>query len=76
MIEQELLDMIVQERVDMLPNNLRKNKPTSSAAETKRTLQTERIIDNLPDDERKLVQNYIDNYTDLFASSEPLIQSI
>lgn len=73
MTEQELLDMFIQERVDMLLNNLSKTRPKKTPEENERILQAEQIIDNLSDEERELVQNYIDNFTDLFATNEPYL---
>jgi len=73
MTEQELLDMFIQERVDMLLNNLSKTTPRKSPEENKRMIRAEQIIDHLSDDERELVQNCIDNFSDLFASNEPYL---
>ena len=73
MTEQELLDMFIQERVDMLLNNHSKSTPRKSPKENERILQAEQIISNLSSNDRELVQSYIDNYTDLFASSEPFL---
>lgn len=73
MTEQELLDMFIQERINMLLSNLNKTRPKKTPEENERMLQAEQIIDNLPDKERKLVQNYIDNFNDLFSSSEPYL---
>lgn len=73
MTEQELLDMFIQERVDMLLNNLSKTRPLKTPEENERILQAEQIIDSLPDKDRELVQDYIDNFTDLFSSSEPYL---
>lgn len=39
MDEQELLDMIIQERIDMLLTNLSKMRPKKSAEEHQRILQ-------------------------------------
>jgi len=73
MPEQELLDMFIQERINMLLNNLNKTRPKKTPEENERILQSEQIINNLSDEKRELVQNYIDNFTDLFAANEPYL---
>ena len=73
MTEHELLDMFIQERINMLLNNLSKTKPKKTPEENERILQAEQIIDKLSDEEREMVQNYIDNFTDLFAANEPYL---
>ena len=73
MTDQELLDIFIQERINMLLNNLRKTRPKKTQEENERILQAEQIIDNLLNEERELVQNYIDNFTDLFATNEPYL---
>ena len=73
MTEQELLDMFIQERINMLLSKLNKTRPKKTPEENERILQAEQIIDNFQEDERDLVQNYIDNFTDLFAANEPYL---
>lgn len=73
MTEQDLLDIFIQERIDMLLNNRSKTMPRKSREENERIVRAEKIISNLPDKDRELIQNYIDNFTDLFASSEPFL---
>ncbi|WP_312447225.1 hypothetical protein [Lacrimispora sp.] len=70
MTNQELLDLFIQERVNMLLNNLSKSKPRKSPEENDRIVQAERIISNLSGEDRELVQNYIDNFADLFADDD------
>ncbi|MDL2302458.1 hypothetical protein LJC58_08900 [Lachnospiraceae bacterium OttesenSCG-928-D06] len=70
MTNQELLDMFIQERVNMLLNNPSNSKPRKSPEENDRIVQAERIIGNLSGGDRELVQNYIDNFTDLFANDD------
>ena len=36
-------------------------------------LQTEQISDKLSDEEREMIQNYINDFTDLFAANEPYL---
>jgi hypothetical protein len=36
-------------------------------------VHAEQFIDNLPENERELVQSYIDNFIDLFAANEPYL---
>ena len=73
MTDQELLDMFIQERINMLLNNLSKTRPKKTPEENERMLQAEQIVDNLSDKEREMVQNYIDNFTNLFAANEPYL---
>jgi len=73
MTEQELLDMFIQERINMLLYNLSKTRPKKTPEENERMIQAEQFIDNLSDRERELVQNYIDNFIDLFAANEPYL---
>lgn len=47
--EQELLDMFIPERIDMLLTKLSKMRPKKSAEEHQRILQAEQFIDSLPD---------------------------
>ena len=73
MTEQDLLDMFIQECINMLLNNLSKTRPKKTPEENERMLQAEQIIDKLSDEEREMVQNYIDNFTNLFAANEPYL---
>ena len=73
MTDQELLDMFIQERINMLLSNLSKTRPQKTPEENERMIQAEQIIDKLSDKEREMVQNYIDNFTDLFALNEPYL---
>ena len=52
MDEQELLDMFIQVRIDMLLIKLSKIRPKKSVEEHQRILQAEQFIDNLPEKER------------------------
>ena len=65
--------MVIQERVDMLLNNHNKARPKKTPEENERILQAEQFIDNLHEKEQELIQNYIDNFIDLFASNEPYL---
>ena len=73
MDEQELLDMFIQERIDMLLTKLSKMHPKKSAEEHERILQAECFIDSLPDKEKELVQNYIEQFSDSLATEEPYL---
>jgi len=53
MTEQELLDMFIQERINMLLSNLSKNRPKKTSEENERILQAEKIIDKLSDENEK-----------------------
>jgi len=61
MTEEELLDMFIQERINMLIDTFHKNKPDKSEHEEQRILQAEIFIENLPGKEKELVENYIDS---------------
>jgi hypothetical protein len=73
MTDQELLDMFIQEHINILLSNLSKTRPKKTPEENERMLQAEQIVDNLSDKEREMVQNYIDNFTNLFAANEPYL---
>lgn len=73
MTEQELLDMFIQERINMLIDTLHKNKPDKSEQEEERILQTEIFIENLPDKEKKLIENYIDFHIIQLALEEAFL---
>lgn len=62
--------MFIQERVDMLLNARSRSKPRNSTEENERIIQAECIISNLCGKDRELVQNYIDNFTDIFADDD------
>lgn len=61
MTEQELLDMFIQERINMLIDAFHKNQPENSNQKEERILQAEIFIENLPNKEKQLVENYIDS---------------
>lgn len=73
MTEQELLDMFIQERIDMLLTKLMKQKPRKSPEEQHRILQAECLIDNLPEEDRTLVREYIERFSDCLALEEPFL---
>lgn len=61
MTVQELLDMFIQERINMYIDVFQKNQPDNSDQKEERILQAESFIENLPDKEKRLVENYIDS---------------
>ena len=61
MTEQELLDIFIQERINMLIDIFQKSQPEESKMEEDRILQAEIFIENLPRQEKELVENYIDS---------------
>lgn len=73
MTEQELLDMFIQERINMLIDTLHKNEPDKSEQEEERILQAEIFIENLPDKEKKLIENYIDSLIRQLALEEAFL---
>ncbi|SET95500.1 hypothetical protein [Lacrimispora sphenoides] len=73
MTEQELLDMFIQERINMLLATLNKTKQEKTTAENEQIFQATHFIDNLPDDKRELVDDYIEQFIDEFASEEPYL---
>ncbi|WP_313259245.1 hypothetical protein [Lacrimispora sp.] len=73
MDEQELLDMFIQERIDMLLTKLSKMHPKRSPEEHERILQAERFIDSLPDKNREMIQEYIERFSDCLATEEPYL---
>ena len=70
MTEQELLDMFIQERINMLIDALHQNQSIKSEQEEERILQAEIFIENLPDKEKQLVENYIDSLISQLAIKE------
>ena len=73
MTEQELLDMFFQERINMLIDVFHKSQPDRSEQEEERVLQAEILIENLPDKEKQLVENYIDSLISQLALEEALL---
>ncbi|WP_313585048.1 hypothetical protein [Lacrimispora sp.] len=73
MDEQKLLDMFIQERIDMLLTKLSKMCPKKSAEKHERILQAEQFIDSLPDENRELIQEYIERFSDCLATEEPYL---
>jgi Uma2 family endonuclease len=61
MTDQELLDMFIQERINMIIDVFHKNQPDKSEQEEERILQAEIFIESLPGKEKQLVENYIDS---------------
>jgi len=73
MTEQELLEMFIQERINMLLVKLSKTKPAKSPEENDRIFQAKFFIKALPDDKRELIENYIEQFTDWLAKEEPFL---
>ncbi|GEM_PF-869165 len=73
MTEKELIDMFIQERINMLLDDLEKAKPKKSADEHTRMSQAEHFINALPYRENKLVQDYVDNIIHMFSVNEPFL---
>ena len=73
MTEQELLDMFIQERIDILLTKLSKIRPKKSTEEHERILQAECFIDSLPDNQWELIQEYIERFSDCLATEEPYL---
>jgi len=73
MTEQELLDMFIQERINMLLAGLAKTKPKISQEEHNRMIQAESFIRDLPEHSRKLIDGYINQFTDWLAEEEPYL---
>lgn len=70
MTEQELLDSFVNERINMVLVNLKNDK---TEEENKKIFEAEQIINNLPEYEKKLIENYMDNIMKLLALEEPYL---
>ena len=73
MTEQELLDMFIQERINMLIDIFHKNQPNKSKKEDEQILQAEIFIETLPDKEKKLLENYIDSLISHLALEEAFL---
>lgn len=64
MTEQELLDMLIQERINVLLATLNKTRPEKIPDENEQIFQATHFIDNLPDDKRELIEVYIEQFID------------
>ena len=73
MTDQDLLNMFIQERINMLIDTFHKNKPDKSEREEERILQAEIFIENLPSKEKELVENYIDSLISQLALEEAFL---
>nr|WP_288829977.1 hypothetical protein [uncultured Clostridium sp.] len=69
MTEQELSDMFIQERINMLTEIFHKTQTDNSEQEYL-ILQAEIFIENLPNKERELIENYINSLINQFALEE------
>lgn len=61
MTEQELLDLTIQERINMLLLELEKTKPKKSSKKHEQLIQAELFIQHLPKEDKELVDGYIDH---------------
>jgi len=68
--EQELLDSFVDERINMALVNLKRNK---TEEENMKIFKAEQFIEHLPECDKKLIENYIDNIMCLLALEEPFL---
>ena len=73
MTEQELLDMFIQERINMLIDIFHKNQPNKSKKEDEQILQAEIFIENLQVKEKKLVENHMDSLISQLVLEEALL---
>lgn len=70
MTDQELLGMFIQERINMLIDVFHKSQPEKSEQEEERILQAEIFIENLPNKEKALIEDYIDSLISQHALEE------
>lgn len=68
MTDQEMIDFIVQERINEV---LARVEETEN--EELRIHAAEEIISNLPEDERKAIEYYINDFTNNMASKEQML---
>ncbi len=73
MTEQELLDMFIQERINMLIDIFHQKQSNQSERECEQILHAEIFIENLPSKEKELVQNHIDSLIRQFALEETFL---
>ena len=73
MTDQELLDLFIQKRINMLIDTFHKNQPDKFEQEEERILQAEIFIENLPSKEKELVENYIDSLISQLALEEAFL---
>lgn len=68
MTEQELLDMFIQERINMLNNIFHQKQSDQSQKEYEQIIHTEIFIEHLPCKEKALIENYMDPFIRLYSS--------
>lgn len=73
MSETELLEMFIQERINMLLLSLDKKQSKEGGEGERKIFKGEEIINRLPDEDKKLIQEYIDNIIDRMAREEPFL---
>lgn len=70
MTDQEFLNSFINDRVDMVLANLKRNK---SPEEEKKILEAEQFIQTLTEEKRKLIENLIDDAMILLSLEEPFL---
>ncbi len=73
MTEQELLDIFIQERINILIDTFLQKQPDQPKKECERILHAEIFIENLPSKEKELVENYIDSLISQFSFKEAFV---
>lgn len=69
MTEEELIELVIQERINLALLEVDKSHSKSNK-ENQKLLEAEKIIDNLANSERELIENYISNFVSNMALKE------
>lgn len=70
--EQELIEFVIQERINKTVVNTMDEKKQSKK-EYQKIIEAEKIIDNLPENEKKSIEYYIKDFVDDVALKEVLL---
>lgn len=70
--EQELIEFVIQERINKTVVNTM-DETNRSKKEYQKIIEAEKIIDNLPENERKSIEYYIKDFVDDIALKEVLL---
>lgn len=73
MTKQELLDMFIQERINMLIDIFHQKQSNQSEKEYEQILHAEIFIENLPSKGKELVENYIDSLINQLSLEEAFL---
>ncbi|MBS5065592.1 MAG: hypothetical protein KHZ58_17660 [Hungatella hathewayi] len=67
MVDEKLLDMMLDERIDDILNHVKRHK---NKKYHKKMIEAENVIDSLSKHDKDLVENYCNNMMDLFCAEQ------